>query len=162
MGGCFYSERPLIGRFSADFPLEEGVYSHTPYLPDGRPFDQPMWTGRIERRGGYYVSASEDFPHNGIRLREISPGVYAGMRQREDVWLYGILFVYPGGVASYRQPHCDDLEAAARERYELVPNEEEPGACEAADWDRLRGALLTYIAQYDGDVPVDGVYRRVE
>jgi hypothetical protein len=162
LGGCFYSERPLIGRFAVDFPLGEGIYSHTPYHPDGRPFDRPMWTGAVVRRGGYYHSDIADFPHEGVRLREIAPDTYAGMRERDGLYFYGIVFVYPGGIATYHQPQCDDLDAAARRRYELVEDTEEPGTCEAADWERLRGALLTYIAQHDGNVPVDGVYRRVE
>lgn len=162
LGGCFYSEDPLIGRFSADFPLEEGVYSHTPYFSDGRPFDRPMWTGRVEHRGGRYVSDTENFPHQNTRLREISPGVYAAMKASDDLWLYGIVFVYEGGIASYHQPQCDDLAAAARAAYELTENDEEPGACAVPDWARLEGALLTYIAEFDGDIPVDGVYRRVD
>ena len=163
LGGCFYSDRALIGRFSADFPLEEGVYSHTPYFPDGEtPFDQPMWTGRVEHRGGRYVSDDENFPHNGTRLREISPGLYAAMRESDGIWLYGLVYVYPGGVAAYHLPQCDDLADADRARYEITANPDEPGTCRLDDWDELEAVLLSYVAGFDGDLPVDGVYRRVE
>ena len=163
LGGCFYSDRPLIGRLSAQFPLAEGVYSHTPYHPDGRPFERPMWTGEIEHRGGRYVSDSENFPHQGARLRELAPGIYAAMRESDDVYLYGLLYVYEDGrVATYHQPQCARLAEAARTTYELVEHETEQGACQVSDWDRLEGALLSYINGLDGDVPVDGVYRRLD
>jgi len=162
LGGCFYSDRALIGRFSADFPLEEGLYAHTPNHPDGRPFDRPMWTGYVEQRGGRYHSGVANFPHEGVRLREISPGLYAGMRQNDDVWLYGLVYVYEGGVAAYHQPQCDDLAEADRNRYEIFENEIEPGTCRLEDWAVLEAVLLSYVAGFDGELPVDGVYRRVE
>jgi len=162
LGGCFYSDDALIGRFAADFPLEDGVYTHTPNLPDGRPFDRPAWTGEIRRRGGRYVSDQPDFPHDGTRLRELSPGVYAAMREREDQYEYGIVFVYPGNVAAYHQPKCQDLDPAVLDTYDVVEHPDEPGYCRVDDWDRLSGVLLSYIAAFDGDIPIDGVYRRVE
>ena len=62
LGGCFYSEDALISRGQADFPLETGTYSHTPYLADGvTPFDRPAWTGQIDRSWGRYVSDDDSF-----------------------------------------------------------------------------------------------------
>jgi len=163
LGGCFYSEDALIGRFSAQFPLDEGFYSHTPYHPDGRPFDRPAWSGEIDRRGARYVSDDENFPHQNTRLRELSPGIYAAQRESEGRYLYGLVWVYEGGrVATYHQPQCADLSDTARTTYELVEHDEERGACEVTDWNRLEGALLSYISEHDGNVPIDGVYRRVD
>lgn len=162
LGGCFYSDRPLIGRFGVDMPLDEGVYSHTPNHPDGRPFDRPMWTGRVEHRGGRYHSEVENFPHEGVRLREIGPGLFAAMKESEGIWLYGLVYVYPEGIAAYHQPQCDDLLEADRARYEIFESEEEPGTCRLDDWDELEAVLLSYVAGFEGDLPIDGVYRRVE
>ena len=156
LGGCFYSEEALIGRFALDTPLGEGFYSHTPYHPDGTPFDRPAWSGEIERSGGRYVSDDENFPHQNTRLRELAPGVYAAQRESEGRYLYGLVWVYEGGrVATYHQPQCADLSDTARETYELVEHDEERGACEISDWDRLSGALLSYCLLYTSPSPRD-------
>lgn len=158
LGGCFYSEDPLIGRFAVDMPLAEGTYAHTPYHPDGTPFPRPTWTGEIEREGGRYVSDIADFPHEGVRLREISDGVFAAMKPDPEGYAYGLVFVYPGDVATYHQPSCSNLEAAARDRYDLSVEQE--GYCLVDDWDVLSAVLLTYLAQVDGQPRIDGIYRR--
>ena len=164
LGGCFYSDRPLIGRFGADFPIPEGVYAHRPYHPDGRPFDYDMWQGPIEHRGGRYHSPLADFPHEGVRLRQLEGNLYVGMKPDEGAYLYGLLYVYEdGNVITDHQPRCSDLEAAALERWEVTtPIEEEAGYCRVEDWDRLVGVLSDYLVAHDGVMPVDGVYRRVE
>jgi hypothetical protein len=162
LGGCFYSEDVLIGRFSADFPLAEGLYSHTPYHPDGRPFDRASWQGEIETRGGRYVSDADDFPHEGTRLRELSPGVFAAMRENDGLYLYGLVFVFDDNLASYHQPSCGDFEQVLIERYDVEPHEEEPSFCKVSDWDRLSGLLLSYVAATNGQPRMDGVYRRVD
>lgn len=161
LGGCFYSEDPLITRLRADFPLETGVWSHTPYHPDGRAFDRPTWEGEIRRRGGRYRSDVPDFPHEGVRLRELSPGLYAAMKPDEEFHLYGLVTVYPDGIATYHQPSCGQLEAAALERYDVEEHAEEPGFCRVDDWDRLRGVLLTYVDVMGSEMRIDGVYRRI-
>lgn len=161
LGGCFYSEESLISWRQADFPIERGTYTHTPYHPDGRPFDRPTWQGEIRRSGRAYRSEVADFPHDGVRLRELSPGLFAAMKPDEEFFLYGLVNVYPDGVVSYHQPRCSELEAAQLDRYDVVEHAEEPGFCRVTDWDRLAGILLTYIDARGGELPIDGVYRRV-
>lgn len=161
LGGCFYSDEALIGRFSADFPLPEGDYSHTPHHPDGRAFAQATWTGEIVHRGGRYHSDSPDFPHEGARFREIADGLYIVMRPDEEFWLYGLVRVFPDGVAAYYLPDCAELSEAVREDYDIVEHEEEPGFCRVDDWDRLSGAMLSWLATQGDAPPMDGVYRPV-
>jgi hypothetical protein len=160
LSGCFYSEQPLIGRFGAEFPLPDGVYTHTPYLADGTPFDQPMWTGEIRRRGASYHSTVADFPHENVRLRELSPGVYVAMKPDEGNWVYGLVWVYPGGIATYHQPSCAELEQSVLDDYDVTQTEGEAGLCKVNDWERLSGTLLSYLDAV-GDVRIDGVYRLV-
>lgn len=161
LGGCFYSEEALISWRQADFPIERGTYSHTPYHPDGRPFDRPTWEGEIRRSGRAYASEAANFPHEGVRLRELSPGLYAAMKPDEEFFLYGLVTVYPDGIVTYHQPRCDELEAADLTRYDVEEHAEEPGFCRIDDWDRLHGVLLTYLGAMDGNLPIDGVYRRL-
>lgn len=163
LGGCFYSERALIGRFRADFPIDEGVYTHRPHHPDGRPFHHTMWTGTIEHRGGRYRSDAPDFPHEGVRLRQLADTLYVGMRPDGEHWLYGLIYVHPDGVITYHHPSCSALEQAVLDTWDVTqPVPGEAGYCRVDDWDRLRGVLLAYLETLDGDMPVDGVYRRVE
>ena len=162
LGGCFYSEDALISRRQADFPLEEGVYTHTPYLTDGvTPFDRPAWTGEIERSWGRYVSDDDSFPHDGVRLRAIADGLYIAMKRDDENWSYGLLRVFPGGVATYHAPQCNDLDAAIRNRYDVTEHEVERGYCRVDDWDRLVGVMLSYVDARGEEMPIDGVYRRV-
>lgn len=163
LGGCFYSEDALISRGQADFPLEEGIYSHTPYLTDGvTPFDRPAWTGEIEHSWGRYVSDDDSFPHEGVRLKEIADGLYIAQKRDEENWSYGLLRVYPGGVATYHAPECRNVEAIVLERYDVTEHVEERGYCRVDDWDRLVGVMLSYVDAMGEDMPIDGVYRRVE
>ncbi|WP_412545617.1 hypothetical protein [Maricaulis sp. MIT060901] len=161
LGGCFYADEALISRRGADFAVAEGVYTHTPYHPDGRPFDRPTWTGKIERRGWIYSSDTAEFPHSDVRLRELVPGVYAAQKKSDDHYLFGLVWVYPDGLVSYHNPSCSDLSDAAREAYELV-EEMEDGACRIERWDVLSAVLQTYLAEHDGAPRLDGVYRPVE
>ena len=163
LGGCFYSEDALISRGQADYPLEAGTYSHTPYLADGvTPFDRPAWTGEIERSWGRYVSDDEGFPHDGARLKEIADGLYIAMRRDEDNWSYGLIRVFPGGVATYHAPECQNVEVAILDRYDVTEHEEERGYCRVDDWDRLVGVMLSYVDAMGENLPVDGVYRLVD
>ncbi|MHA6287203.1 hypothetical protein [Maricaulis sp. CAU 1757] len=164
LGGCFYSEDALIGRFRADFPISEGVYAHRPHHPDGRAFDYDMWSGEIEHRGGFYVSDMADFPHEGVRLRQLDGALYVGMRRDDNHWLYGLLYVHENGrTITYHHPRCADLDSAIRDHWDVTtPIEEESGYCRVDDWDRLKGVLLAYLEARGGDMPIDGVYRRVD
>ena len=159
LSGCFYSERPLIGRFGAEFPLPDGFYTHTPYLTDGTPFDQPMWRGEVRRRGASYHSEVVDFPHENVRLRQLSPGIFVAMKPDENNWVYGLVWVYPG-IITYHQPSCAELEQAVLDDYDVTQTEGEAGYCKVNDWDRLSGILLSYLEAV-GDPRIDGVYRLV-
>ena len=163
LGGCFYSEDALISRGQADFPLEEGVYSHTPYLTDGvTPFDRPAWTGEIERSWARYVSDDDSFPHHGVRLKQIADGLYIAQRRDEENWSYGLMRVFPGGVATYHAPECRNVEAVVLARYDVTEHEEERGYCRVDDWDRLVGVMLSYADAMGENMPIDGVYRRID
>ena len=161
LGGCFYAEDALINRRAADFPVAEGIYTHTPYHPDGRPFDRPTWTGEIERRGWIYTSDTEEFPHHNVRLRELVPGIYAAQKRSDEHYLFGLVWVYADGLVSYHNPSCSDLSDTARETYDLI-EEMEDGACRIERWDVLSAVLQTYLADHDGAPRLDGVYRPVE
>ncbi|WP_300531524.1 hypothetical protein [Maricaulis sp.] len=161
LGGCFYAEDPLITRRAADFPLDQGRYSHTPYHPDGRPFDRPTWNGEIEREGWSYASDTEAFPHQHVRLRALTDGLYAAQRENDGNYLFGLVFTYPGGVVTYHNPSCSDLSETARERYALTVDMEE-GTCRIERWDVLEAVLLTYLEEQGGAPRVDGVYRRLD
>lgn len=160
LSGCFYSEQPLIGRFGAEFPLPDGYYTHTPYLTDGTPFDQPMWRGEIRRRGASYHSEVPDFPHENVRLRELAPGIYVAMKPDDDNWVYGLVWIYHGGIVTYHQPSCAELEQAVLDDYDVTQMEGEAGYCRVNDWDRLSGILLSYLEAV-GEVRIDGVYRLI-
>ncbi|WP_417497823.1 hypothetical protein [Maricaulis sp.] len=160
LSGCFYSERPLITRRAAEFPIANGVYTHTPYLADGTPFDQPMWRGEVRRRGASYHSEVADFPHDNVRLRELAPGIYVAMKPDDDNWVYGLVWIYPDGIITYHQPSCSQLEQAVLDDYDVTQAEGEAGYCQVTDWDRLSGILLSYLEAV-GEPRIDGVYRRV-
>ncbi len=156
--GCFYSEDALVTRRGADFPVAEGVYSHTPYHPDGRPFDRATWTGEIEREGWSYASPSEAFPHQNVRLRELSEGLFAAQTENDGHYLFGFVWVYPDGLVTYHNPSCSDLSDIARETYSLIADMTD-GYCEIERWDVLSAVLLTYLDEHQGQPRLDGVYR---
>lgn len=157
--GCFYSEDALITRRAADFPVMEGVYDHRPYHPDGRPFDRTTWSGEIEREGWSYASDVDAFPHQNIRLRELSPGIFAAQSVNEDRhYLFGLVWVYPSGLVTYHNPSCSDLSDTARETYGLL-EEMTDGYCRIDRWDVLSAVLLTYLSEHDGRPRIDGEYR---
>ena len=123
-----------------------------------------MWTGPIEHRGGRYVSDTVDFPHEGVRLRQLEGNLHIGMRQNEEHWLYGLIYVYEDGrLITYHHPRCAELEAALLDKWNVTtPIADEQGYCRVDDLERLEGVLLDYLAAMDGVMPIDGVYRRVD
>ena len=98
----------------------------------------------------------------GVRLRELSPGVYAAMKPDGEHFLYGLVTVYPDGIITYHQPDCRVLNEAARGDYGVVESTEEPGLCRVERWENLSGALLTYVGAVGGEPRIDGVYRRLD
>jgi len=160
LSGCFYSETALIGRFRADFPLEEGVYEHTPYDENGEPWTRVTWSGDIRQSGGRYVSDVENFPHQGVRLRELVEGVYAVMKPDGDHHAYGLAFVYPGNVVTYHMPSCSALQAAELELYSVVREEE--GYCRVGSWTALSSVLQLYLGSQGENIRMDGIYRRID
>lgn len=164
LAGCFYSDDPLIGRFQVDLPLEPGVYSHTPYDETGAPWPRPTWEGRIQRRGGRYVSDVPDFPHNAVRLREIADGTYAAMAMSESAdgrteYGYGLVFLYPGNIATYHNPDCSALSADDRSTWSITRDED--GFCKVESWASLEAALVLYLRDHGDNLRIDGVYRRI-
>jgi hypothetical protein len=160
LSGCFYSQDPLIGRFRADFPLETGRYSHTPYDENGEPWLRPAWTGDIHRNGRRYVSDDDGFPHEGIRMRELVDGVYAVQKPDGEHFVYGLMFFYPDGIATYHMPNCAALQDAALETYSVVREEE--GYCRVDDWNALSAVLQIYLTNVGDEMLIDGIYRRLE
>jgi len=157
--GCFYSESELIGFWSANRPLQPGYYTHTPAHPDGTEWDSPTWEGRISLRRGRYVSGDENFPHDQTRLRRLHEDIYIAQLRRPDGAGYGVMFVYENGdVASYHQPSCADLSAAAREEAGVALDPE--GFCTVTSLDQLETVMRAYLDTLGGDVRIDGVYRR--
>lgn len=159
LGGCFYSETSLIGYWSADKAIEPGVYTHTPYDENGAEWDRVTWQGEITYGGRRYHSEAENFPHEGARLHQLDGDIYIAEWPRDGGYAYGILFLYEG-MASYHQPACDQLSEAARTLEGLILNEE--GFCALHDDDQLDAVMRAYLAEHDGDIRLDGIYRRVE
>ena len=157
LSGCFYSDEVLIGRFRADFPLEDGVYEHTPYDENGVSWTRSTWRGEISRSGGRYLSDVENFPHQGVRMRELGDGVYAVMKPDGDHHVYGLAFVYPGNVVTYHMPSCSALEVSALEVYSVLREEE--GYCRVGSWTALSSVLQLYLVARGDSLRMDGIYR---
>lgn len=159
LSACFFSQEELIGFWSADRALEPGLYSHTPFAPDGEEWDRPTWHGEIEYRGRRYGSATPDFPHENARLKRLDGDIYIAQWPRQDGVGYGIAFSYPG-MLTYHQPDCSMLDDAARAEAGVTLGEE--GFCRIDDLDRLETVMRAYLAALDGNVRLDGIYRRMD
>lgn len=95
-------------------------------------------------------------------MRSLGGNVYVAEvpdRDGAPVYSYGLLFVYPDGVLSYHIPSCSDLSEAARESTGL--NMDEEGACRIEELSTLEEAFSAYLAEHDGHLRIDGIYRRV-
>ncbi|PWE16940.1 hypothetical protein DDZ18_09520 [Marinicauda salina] len=158
LSACFYSEDELIGFWGADRGIEPGVYTHTPYDTEGEEWSRPTWEGPITYDGRRYVSETANFPHQDTRLKELGDGLYIAQSPREDGVVYGVVFTYPG-MATYHQPDCAALSEAARADAGVTLDRE--GYCRVDDLDALEAAMRAYLAHLDGDVRIDGIYRRV-
>jgi len=160
LSGCFYSDNALIGRRLAQFPLDDGVYAHTPYDENGQPWVRPAWAGEIRRRGWIYSSDVADFPHEGARMREMTPGIYAVMKPSDGYYVYGVMFLYPDGIATYHMPSCADLEDSAIAVYDVERDED--GYCEIPSWTALSSVLQLYLGAIGDEMRIDGIYRRAD
>lgn len=158
ISACFYSQEELIGFWGADRALAPGLYTHTPYDPQGQEWDRPTWRGEIAYEGRRYVSEVADFPHQNARLKRLDGDIYIAQWPRRDGIGYGILFLY-GDMATYHQPDCSALPSAVREETGITLGEE--GFCEIADLDQLEAVIRSYLVQREGDLRIDGIYRRV-
>lgn len=159
LAGCFFSEEELIGFWRADRGLEPGLYTHTPFDPEGEEWDRPTWRGHIDYDGRRYTSQTPDFPHEQVRLRRLDGDIYIAQLPRQDGIGYGIAFAYPG-MLTYHQPDCWALSEAARAEAGVTLGEE--GFCRIADLDQLEAVMRTYLDALDGDVRLDGIYRRMD
>jgi hypothetical protein len=158
---CFASEEELVGYWGADRPVAEGVYAHTPTHPDGREWDRPTWTGRVTLEQRRYVSDAPNFPHQNARFHELFDGVYIVQSPREDGVGYGLAFVYEdGALVSYHQPSCSDVADDVLEAADVSRDAE--GYCPITDLDQLEAIMRGLYEAADGQLRVDGVYRRVE
>lgn len=104
----------------------------------------------------------ENFPHQGVRMRSIGGNAYVAEvpdRDGENIYSFGLLFVFEGGVIAYHIPACSDLSAAARDNAGLAIDEE--GACRIDDLGVLESALAAYLREHEGTLRIDGIYRRV-
>ncbi|HAQ36845.1 MAG: hypothetical protein CMF74_02590 [Maricaulis sp.] len=123
----------------------------------------PTWQGEIRyHRDRRYRANMENFPHQGVRMRSLGGNVYVAEvpdRDGDDIYTYGLLFVYAGGVVSYHIPSCSDLSGAARQSVGLDMDAE--GACRIEELSTLEDAFSAYLAEHDGTLRIDGIYRRV-
>jgi len=159
LGGCFYSDRELIGFWGADTPLQDGVWVHTPTHPDGTEWGGFTWRGELRNQRRRYVSDDVNFPHQNARLRQLHEDTYIAQFPGEAGYGYGIMFVYAGGaMASYHMADCNMLADAAREEAGVALDAE--GYCRLASLDQLEAIMRTYLAARAGDLVIDGVYRR--
>lgn len=158
---CFASEDELVGYWGADRPVSEGVYTHTPTHPDGREWDRPTWTGEISLSQRRYVSDAPNFPHQSARFHALFDGVYIVQSPREDGVGYGLAFVYEDGrIVSYHQPSCSDVAQAVLDTAGVSLDAE--GYCPIHDLDQLETVMRGLYEAADGQLRVDGVYRRIE
>ncbi|WBQ11712.1 hypothetical protein L2D00_07575 [Hyphomonadaceae bacterium BL14] len=159
LGGCFYSDRELIGFWGADTPLQDGVWVHTPTHPDGTEWGGFTWRGELRNQRRRYVSDDVNFPHQNARLRQLHEDTYIAQFPGEAGYGYGIMFVYAGGaMASYHMADCNMLADAAREEAGVALDAE--GYCRLTSLDQLEAIMRTYLAARAGDLVIDGVYRR--
>ncbi len=161
LGGCFMSDEELIGARAATRALPPGLYTHTPFDTEGNEWGGVTWAGRIDyaRFSRRYASDVENFPHQNARMRRLSGDIYIAQVPREDGVGYGVLFAYEG-MATYHQADChvlsaDDLAAAGITR-------DPEGFCSIETLDQLEQVIRTYLDILDGDVRIDGIYRRVD
>lgn len=159
LAGCFFSDEELIGFWRADRGLEPGFYTHTPFDTEGHEWDRPTWRGRIDYDARRYTSQTLDFPHENARLRRLDGDIYIAQLPRQDGVGYGIAFAYPG-MLTYHQPDCSVLSEAMREEAGVTLGEE--GFCRIEDLDQLETVMRAYLAELDGDVRLDGIYRRMD
>ena len=160
LSACFASETELVGYWGADRPVAEGVYTHTPTHPDGREWDRPTWSGSIGLSQRRYVSDAENFPHQNARFHALFDNVYIVQSPREDGVGYGLAFVYEdGALVSYHQPSCSDVSDAILESASVVLDAE--GYCPIHDLDQLTTLMQALYRAQDGQLRIDGVYRRV-
>jgi hypothetical protein len=159
LGGCFYSERELIGFWGADTPLQNGVWVHTPTHPDGTEWGGFTWRGELRNQRRRYVSDDANFPHQNARLRRLHEDIYLAQFPGEAGYGYGVMFVYSGGaMASYHMPDCSALTQAAREETGIALDGE--GFCRLTSLDQLESVMRAYLDARADDLVIDGVYRR--
>lgn len=160
LAGCFTSQEELIGSRHAMRAMPPGEYTHTPFDTEGNEWGGVTWQGRIDygfftRR---YTSDAPNFPHQDARLRRLSGDTYIGQWPREDGIGYGVVFVYDG-MTTYHQPDCHVLTDEALAEAGIIRDPE--GFCTIETLDQLEQVIRTYLDILDGDVRIDGIYRRV-
>lgn len=166
LSGCFFSDDPLIARRYAENPFAEGHYVHAPVNPeDGVEWAGATWEGDIRyTRDRRYRSDTPNFPHQDARFISMGGNVYLAQipdRDGEDVYSYGLAWLYAGGVISYHAPHCSDLDDALRGEVGLSMDLE--GGCRIDDLETLMTAMSAWLdAHQDDNVQIDGIYRLVE
>lgn len=160
LAGCFTSAEELIDARDARRAMPPGQYTHTPFDTEGVEWGGVTWEGRIEygffdRR---YTSDAPNFPHQNARLRRLSGDIYIGQWPREDGIGYGIVFIYED-MTTYHQPDCHILTDEALSQTGITRDPE--GFCSIETLDQLEQVIRTYLDILDGDVRIDGIYRRV-
>ncbi len=165
LAGCFYADKPLITRRFAENPFAEGYYHHAPVDPEtGEEWAGATWQGDIRyTRNRRYHSRIDDFPHQDARFRSLGGSVYLAEipdRDGEDVYSYGLVWLYPGGVITYRAPHCSDLGEALRGQIGLSMDME--GGCKVEDLDVMMAAMSAWLELNGEDIRFDGIYRLQE
>lgn len=160
LSGCFMSDEELIGARQAHRALPPGLYTHTPFDTEGVEWGGVTWEGRIDyaRFSRRYASDVENFPHQNARLRRLSGDIYIAQIPREDGVGYGVLFAYEG-MATYHQADCHVLSAEQLIAAGVTRDPE--GFCSIETLDQLEQVIRTYLDILDGDVRIDGIYRRV-
>jgi hypothetical protein len=160
LSGCFTSDVELIGSRAATRAMPPGEYTHTPFDNDGVEWGGVTWQGRIDygffsRR---YTSDAPNFPHQNARMRQLAGDIHIGQWPREDGIAYGIVFIY-ADMTTYHQADCHVLSAEQLEQAGIVRDPE--GFCSIDTLDQLEQVIRTYLDILDGDVRIDGIYRRV-
>ncbi|MGY6661303.1 MAG: hypothetical protein ACXIVO_03190 [Glycocaulis sp.] len=160
LAGCFTSEVELIGARQATRAMPPGEYTHTPFDTEGVEWGGVTWQGRIDyaRFSRRYSSDVENFPHQNARLRRLSGDIYIAQVPRQDAITYGVLFVY-ADMTTYHQPDCHILTAEQLAAAGITRDPE--GFCDIETLDQLEQVIRTYLDILDGDVRIDGIYRRV-
>jgi len=147
LSGCFVSDDPLIDISDAEQVFPPGAYRAVEY-DDGNVEEE--WFGTVHYVDGMIRSDVEDFPFEDMMFRRIARRTYAAQSPENGDFMYLILITNRDGSANMYLPMCENLSSRARNRHDLVLDDNE--TCEVGSWNDLRGAFRDYIDEEEASM----------